>query len=94
VASPSQRGGCSEGLVRRPGVGHDVIEERLRRLPSQHVASENVRRDRLGRVTRTPFDATNRIVMVWDNDIRAVDDYRGDLIRMLAPTKSITGIKL
>jgi para-nitrobenzyl esterase len=32
-----------------------------------------------------PFDAANRTVMVWDNDIRTVDDYRGDLIRMLAP---------
>ena len=31
-----------------------------------------------------PFDATQRTIMVWDTDIRPVDDYRGDLIRMLA----------
>ena len=32
-----------------------------------------------------PFDAQKRTVMVWDTEIRAVDDYRGDLIRMLRP---------
>jgi para-nitrobenzyl esterase len=32
-----------------------------------------------------PFNAQTRTVMVWDDDIRSVDDYRGDLIRMLQP---------
>jgi para-nitrobenzyl esterase len=30
-----------------------------------------------------PFTADKRTIMVWDTDVRTVDDYRGDLIRML-----------
>jgi para-nitrobenzyl esterase len=33
-----------------------------------------------------PFDAAKRTTMVFDTEIRAVEDYRGDLIRMLATT--------
>jgi para-nitrobenzyl esterase len=36
--------------------------------------------------TWAPFDASVRTSLVWDEEIRAVDDYRGDLIRMLSPT--------
>jgi para-nitrobenzyl esterase len=32
-----------------------------------------------------PFDASVRTSLVWDDEIRAVADYRGDLIRMLKP---------
>jgi para-nitrobenzyl esterase len=30
-----------------------------------------------------PFTADKRTVLVWDNEIKSVDDYRGELIRML-----------
>jgi para-nitrobenzyl esterase len=30
-----------------------------------------------------PFTADKRTIMVWDNEVRTIDDYRGDLIRML-----------
>lgn len=34
------------------------------------------------------YDANKRSVLVWDREIRVVDDYRGELIRMLAPEPS------
>jgi para-nitrobenzyl esterase len=33
-----------------------------------------------------PYTADKRTIMVWDNEVRTVDDYRGDLIRMLTPS--------
>ncbi|HKU43749.1 MAG TPA: carboxylesterase family protein, partial [Polyangiales bacterium] len=32
-----------------------------------------------------PFDADKRTIMVFDEETRAVNDYRGELIRQLAP---------